>query len=349
MKVSQVLCAAGPVDAVTNQALRWRRVFEEWGWIGDDYAAYIAPGLPNGRLRAVRELRPAPDEIVLLHYSGYVRGLEELAERSPRTLLISHNVTPARYFWAHEPVTAAHCALAQVQLAELARGVTRLVGVSEFNAQDLRRLSGRAAAVIPILFDARRLPPPPHDAPLTGGPTILFVGRLTPHKRQDLVIRAFALYRRSQPEARLMLVGTPMNEEFGSQLRSLADELAPGGVTLRSGISPDQLADIYRAADVFLCLSEHEGFCIPLLEAFHYDLPVIARDSGAVAEVVGDAGILVSALDGISVIAELVRILVEDNELRAELRARGERRLGSFDPRRTVALLRETVEDLAAS
>jgi L-malate glycosyltransferase len=347
MRVAQVLCAAGPVDAVTNQALAWRRVFNRWGWDGADYAPHTTPGMPQGLLRPLRELRPSAHDAVLLHYSGYARGLEELLDHSPRSLLMSHNITPARYFWAHEPVMAAHCELARAQLVELAHAAGALAGVSEFNTRELRQVSGRDADVIPILFDPATPPPPPRATALRA-PTILFVGRLTPHKRQDLLIRAFARYLRTAPQARLVLVGVPLSGAYERSLRTLAGELAPGAVTFEAGLSADRLAEHYRSADVFVCLSEHEGFCIPLLEAFHFGVPVVARDSGAIGEVVGDAGVLLGTEDSVATVAELLRIVLGDRELRGELRSRGRRRLKAFDSARTASLLRGALERLAA-
>lgn len=346
MKISQVLCAAGPVDAVTNQGFACRALFDQWGWSGTDYTPVLASGLPRGRLRHLRELRPGPDEVLLLHYSGYARGLEQVFDSRRRSLLISHNITPARYFWDSDPSEGVRCELARTQLGELAGRVGALAGVSEYNARELHELSGRTAGVIPVLFDRSRLEPA--GEPPTGPPTILFVGRLVPHKRQDLVIRAFARFRQSQPDARLVLVGTPLSPEFAARLVQLSERLAPGSVAFESGVSGERLAQHYRAAHAFLCLSEHEGFCIPLLEALHFGVPVIARDRGAVAEVLGDAGVLLSPDDGLATIAELLRIVVSDRELRDELRARGERRLDVYDHAGTAARLREQLLALAA-
>jgi L-malate glycosyltransferase len=342
MKVTQVLCAAGPVDAVTNQGLACRALFDGWGWEGEDYSAVIAPGMPRGALRPLHELQPRDGELVVLHYSGYARGLEPLFSSRRRSMLISHNITPARYFWAHEPVEGVRCELGRDQLVGLCREVGALAGVSRFNARELTACSGREADVIPVLFDRAALPPA-GDGPPAGPPTILFVGRLAPHKRQDLVIRAFARFLSSVPEARLVLVGTPLSPAYGVHLQELAVQLAPGRVVFESGISRERLAEHYRSAHAFLCLSEHEGFCIPLLEAFHFGVPVVARDEGAVGEVVGDAGVLLGPDDNLEVVAELLRIVVSDAELRAELRARGERRLEEYAFARTSERLHDAL------
>src|SRR5204863_2501792 len=118
----------------------------------------------------------------------------------------------------------------------------------------------------------------------------------------------FARYRHHEPDARLVLVGVPMTPEYGSRLQRLAAELAPGAVTFETEISRQRLAEHYRRADVFLCLAEHVGFCITLLEAFHFGLPVIAREVGAVGEVVADAGVLLGGGGNLEVVAGLLRI-----------------------------------------
>jgi glycosyltransferase involved in cell wall biosynthesis len=130
-------------------------------------------------------------------------------------------------------------------------------------------------------------------------------------------------------------------------LKQLAADVAPGAVDFRSAIDTAQLSDLYRAADAFVCLSEHEGFCIPLLEAFHFGVPVIARDAGAVAEVAGDAALLLSATDDLATTVELLRIVVGDESLRQELSARAERRLEVYDHARTASTLRSRLTALA--
>src|ERR1700677_2268473 len=132
MRVAQILCAAGPVDAVTNQALAYRELFRSWGWSGDDHAPVTAPGMSGGVVRPLHQLRPGRADVVVLHYSGHAPGLEDILARSPRSLLVSHNITPARYFWASDPAEAVRCELARGQLARLAGLAGGLAGVSEY-------------------------------------------------------------------------------------------------------------------------------------------------------------------------------------------------------------------------
>jgi len=346
VKVHQLLGAAGPVDAVTQQGLAYRRLFREWGWDGQDYADVLAPDLDRRLFSSSGELDPDPDDVVLLHYSGYVPRLERLLERPNPTMLVSHNVTPSRYFWELEPSEAVRCALAPLQLADLARRVRLAAGVSEYNAADLRAAGARQVEVIPVLLDRQRLGPASDGLP-DGPPTILFVGRLAPHKRQDLLIRAFAMYRRHRaPDARLVLVGVPVSPRFERALRQLAAQVAPSAVTIESGVSAERLAALYRSAHAFLCLSEHEGFCIPLLEAFHFGVPVIARSVAGVPEVVGDAALLLDDSD-VAVVAELLHLAVTDRELREELSRRAQARLDVYAYDRTARKLQETMHKVA--
>ena len=143
-----------------------------------------------------------------------------------------------------------------------------------------------------------------------------------------------------------MLVGDPIAPGYTDSLHALAGALAPGAVTIESGLEARELGDRYRSASTFVCLSEHEGFCIPLLEAFHFGLPVIARPAGAVPEVAGDAALLVEDRDP-AVIAELVNLAITDSALRAELGRRGRARLERYAPDAVAQRLRSAVERTA--
>jgi glycosyltransferase involved in cell wall biosynthesis len=343
VKVHQVLSGAGPYDAVTTQALAFRALFGSWGWGGRDVAAEIDPRIGH-RIAPLRALAPGDGDLLLLHYSAYAPKLRGVLELPQRKLLISHNITPARWFWDHDPQAAVVCALGRKQLPEFAAAVDLAAGVSLYNARELG-----SETVIPILFDPAALGAAgPPDPP--GPPVILFVGRLAPHKRQDAVIRAFELYRRRHaPDARLVLVGAPINARYEAAMRELAGELSPGHVTIESGLTPEQLAGRWRSAHAFLCLSEHEGFCIPLLEACHFGVPIVARPVGGVPEVVGDAALLLDEADGESVVAELLALAVGDAELRGALRERAAARVAAYAPEPTARTLRAALESLAAA
>lgn len=343
MIVHQLLSGAGPRDAITAEARAFRDCFAAWGWGGDDLAARIAPGL-DGRFRSPGQLCVRRDDVLLIHHSAGLPGLDEILLAPGRKLLLHHNVTPSRWLWDQAPVVAAHCALGREQLSALVRACDLAAADSAFNAAELSALGAGRTEVLPLLVDLAPLGAPGElRAPRAHAAHVLFVGRLSPHKRQDRVIEAFALYRDVHaPGARLTLVGEPLTDAYADSLRALADRLAPGAVRVCSGLSPTQLGDVYRSADVFLCLSEHEGFCVPLLEAMALGLPVIARAAGAIPEVAGQAAVIVDE-DDPALISELLHLVAEDATLRETLSARGRVRAAAFAPAAVAVRLREVV------
>ena len=344
-----MLSGAGPVDAVSRQALAFRERFTAWGWGGRDVAAFIDPRVKGFEpLRALGRVGSVSTDVLLIHYSAYAPRLRAVLDLSNRKLLLSHNVTPARWLWDHDPPIALQCELGRRQLPEYAARCDIAAGVSAYNAAELG-----SDVVIPPILDlswlTRLRGQTPESHASLGGQTpesrLLFVGRLAPHKRQDELIRSFALFRRRHaPDARLTLVGEPLNEAYLAALRELAEKA--GGVAIESSLSQQQLAARYVSASAFLCLSEHEGFCVPLLEAFAADVPVIARPAGGVAETAGDAALLVEDRDP-AVIAELLELVTSDQELRAELQRRGRARVEHYAPERSAAALRAALDQLS--
>lgn len=354
MNVHQILSGASRHDAVTHEASEFRGLFARWGWGGFDYAARIGAGASN--ILPIARLEPQPDDVLVLHHSASMPHVERLLGLPNPKLLVYHNITPADYLWEHAPLVAGHCALGRAQLPDLIRAVNLAAAHSEFNARELTALGAVRTTVIPVFVDLSRLGP--FDGGIDsrlgrsdgagrvpgGAPSILFVGRLSPHKGQAELIKVFSLYRQHRaPEAQLVLVGAPLAAGYTDSLHRLAEKHAPGAITIESGLSAHTLGDRYRSASAFVCLSEHEGFCVPLLEAFRAQVPVISHPSGAIPEVAGDAALLVEDRDP-AVLAELINLVVTDGGLRAELARRGLSRLAAFSRAPMETKLRETVE-----
>jgi L-malate glycosyltransferase len=330
--VHQVLSGAGPVDAVTQQAFRYQRLLG-----GDVYAAAIEPAV-RSRVQPLKSLEPDAGDLLLFHYSAYAPRLEPLLELPQRKLLVYHNVTPAKYLWEHQPHVATLCALGRDHLPRWAQAVDVAAAVSEHNARELREAGAHDVRVVPILMYPKTQTLGKGSDPFRR--VVLSVGRLAPHKRPDFVLRAFELYRKAcAPDARLVMVGEPLSPGYERELR----ELAGPGVEIRGRVEQAELDSLWQQASVLLTLSEHEGFCVPLLEAFHAGVPVVARPVGGMPEVGGDA-VLWAEDDDLAVVAELINLAVRDEELRAELIARGRTRAEAFAPADVERKVREAVE-----
>ena len=344
-RVHQALAAAGRHDAVTAQAQAYRRLIGSWGYEGADHSAGVEPGYRAGLL-PIDRLDGAPDDLVIVHYSGWVPRMAPLLATPPRKLLVYHNVTPARYFWNFQPHVAVICELGRDHLPRYARAARVAAAMSEFSAAELRTAGAGDVRVVPILLELDRLAGrAPAPLPAGDGPLVLVVGRLAPHKRHDLVIRSFALYQRHcAPDARLLCVGGAVTPAYRERLEELARRLGARGVSIGARLEQEELNSAYAEAAVLLSLSEHEGFCVPLLEAFHFGLPVVARAAGAVPEVGGDAILDPGEPPDPAVIAELIDLAVRDGELREELARRGRARLERFSYERSAEELRSAVQ-----
>ena len=176
-------------------------------------------------------------------------------------------------------------------------------------------------------------------------PLVLVVGRLAPNKRHDLAIAAFAAYQRAcAPDARLVCVGEPLAPSYKRLVERMARDSGATRVEVTGGISQTELNAAYAEASVLLSTSEHEGFCVPLLEALHFGVPVVARPSGAMPEVGGDAVLWTGEPLDLAVVAELIDLAVRDQELRTELARRGRERLAEFSYERTASKVKSVLE-----
>ena len=326
-------------------------MMHSWGLTGELFADTLDPGL-DGAVRPVARLKRslAVDDLLIIHYTAYARTLHAALELPQRKLLVYHNVTPPEFLWDWEPIVAARCALGRAHLPEYAHRVDAAATATAFNAADLRAAGFDEVHVLPSLyfFDRERLSAGASGIESDAQSTVIFVGRLSPNKRQDELIKAFALYQRHrEPDSRLLLIGGPVGPTYTAHLERVTAASGARNVVIGGRPQPE-LNDAYRAASVFVCLSAHEGFCLPLLEALHFELPVIARRAGAVPEVLGNAGVLIEEED-LPTIAELIDLCVRDEDLREELRRRGRQRLQAYGSADTERGWRGLVERLLST
>ena len=330
-----------PGDAMSDHVFALQKRFREWGYESEAYGVELKPGLPSGA-HSYRELfrLVGPEDTLVLHFSMGHEVFDQLARLSARRVLVYHNVTPAEFFVGINPHAAAHARLGQRQLAQLAPAMDLGIAVSEFNRRELEAAGYANTATVPILIDWSRYdidPDPEVRALLAGIHTrLLFVGRISPNKRQDELIRMLAYYRRCiDPEALLTLVGSHRDQpQYYARLRALAETLGLGGAVRFTGtVSPAQLVAYYKSASVFVSLSEHEGFGVPLLESMYLGAPVIALDAAAVGETVNGAAVLLPGKD-LATTAEACARVNEDLGWRASLIDAGHARVKEFDPER---------------
>jgi glycosyltransferase involved in cell wall biosynthesis len=330
--------------AVGAHTLVARDVLRAAGHTSDIFTAGIHPEMADRGAYLTRDARGRADVIVYHMAIGSVVADDVLARDEP-IVVNHHNLTPMRYITGWQPLAAYAVAWGRNQLRELAERARLGVAVSGYNENDLIEAGFHRTTVVPVLLDLATLDVEPGPDPArTDRVTWLFVGRLAPHKAQHDIVKAFAAYRRfHNAGARLYLVGGGPEDSYAHTLRRFIHGLGlDDAVTVTGGVSPSDLVAYYRAADVFVVCSEHEGFCVPLLEAMHHRVPIVAYASTAIPETLAGAGLLLDVKDPCTVAAAVDRVVV-DPTLRAQLVEAGARRVRDFALTRTGPAFVEAV------
>lgn len=346
-RVHQLLAALSYGDAISNEALAIQGHLRAAGFESDIFAEKVHPRMAHlaRPLWDYRDEAPG-DGVCVFHFSiGSAAGRLAFHAEEP-LVVIYHNITPASFFLGFHPHLAGLCHHGRRELAAFAPRTALGLGDSEFNRRELENAGFERTAVLPIVLDLGLYDRPPspvvrrlYDDERTN---ILFVGRIIPNKKIEDLVRVFAAYQRwVDPRSRLLLVGDHRGfERYFDRLQELVSELRVDEIVFTGQVDDDELYAYYREADVFLCLSEHEGFCVPLQEAMHFGLPVVAYDAGAVRETLRGGGILLREKRP-EEIAELLGRLRRDEELRRAILATQARAIGEIRATDFRALLLE--------
>jgi glycosyltransferase involved in cell wall biosynthesis len=339
MRIHQLLPSLGYGDAVAHQAIAIRDRLRGEGHLSDLFALDRHPR-SAATTRSVVELAGEEGAVTIYHHAYWSEDLEAVMRQLPgRLVLVYHNVTPAEFLRPYGEALGATVAQARRVLSELLPRVDVPLAVSPFNARELQALGYRNVGLLPLVIDARPFEETTPSAEVLsryadGRTNLLFVGRLTPSKRQEDVVRIFAWYRRFvDPSARLLLVGAaPEVDAYPSDLAAVVDSFGLRDAVVFSGkVSFSELVAYYRVADAFVCMSEHEGFCVPLIEAMLHDVPVIARATAAIPETLGGAGVLFEECH-VPQIAQAIGRLLSDRDMRAAVLETQRRRAAEFGP-----------------
>jgi len=341
-------------DAASNQVLSLQHLLKDMGYRSEVFCEQ-QPFLFEGKTRPIPqyERHSSPENVLLLHFTmDYSSAVMSWLEKIPdRKVLIYHNITPHTYLAGINEPLAEAARRGRSQLARLKDICDAGWGVSAFNCRELAQRGWTNLAVLPIVFDPQRYAVRPDRTVLNryrdGSPTILFVGRVAPNKcLEDLILSFFYLKRFMRPDARLLLVGAQGGmERYSAFLQQLVHTLSLPDVVFAGHVSNAELMAYYRCASVYLSLSEHEGFGVPLLESMHFGLPTIAYKAAAIPETLGNSGVLVNEKN-YPAIAELINLLIEDDALRSLIVAGQRNRVRDFLPESVAARLRALLGDL---
>ncbi len=341
--VHQFHPGSAPGDAITNSMLLVRRLLRDMGYASEIFVEHVALELA-AELRPMRQLPEHDGYVLIVRVSLGHEAFEQIAALPAPKILIYHNITPAELL-ADAPTLQAFAQLGRTQLPLWRPLVAAALADSPTNAMELRAAGFDSPQVCPLLFDidAMQTDPTPDRATKAGAPfTVLFVGRMVAFKGQDALIEAFAAFAdRFGAPCRLVLVGAlpATTDPYLQRLRTLIDEAGlQTQVTLTDHVSDAELAAWYGRADLYVSLSRHEGFGVPLVEAMARLVPVLAWPCGAVPHTLADTAELLDSRAPGPVSAHMLA-LAGDPERRRAVALRQMASLDRFRLARHVPLL----------
>jgi glycosyltransferase involved in cell wall biosynthesis len=339
--INQWVPAAHRGDAIGDSARRVRDMLRLAGHTSDLFALTIDDDLRDD-VRLFADPAARAGDITIFHFALPSPMTAAFASLDGARVLQYHNITPAAFFAPYDAGLFRLAALGRSELRTLAGRVDLALGDSEFNRQELESMGFAPTGVMPIAVDTERLTRAPRRYALErilgdGLINILFVGRIVPNKRIEDHIRLAEMYKRYVDSYyRFIFVGRHDGlPRYYAQVRALIAELRmlPDRFWFTGPVPDEDLAAFYRWADVYVSLSEHEGFCVPLVEAMAADVPVLAYAAGAVPETLGGAGVLFAPKD-LEFAAEMLGTLVYDRPVRERVIEGQRRRLADFAPAR---------------
>lgn len=335
-------------DAISNQAIWIREQLLQRGYRSEIFVRYIDPRVGE-KCRAYQPGMLKAEDGLLYHHSIGSEITPAACAHTGRKWLIYHNITPPEFFQPYRKEHAKLLRQGREEMWALARAFPKSVGVSKYNAEELTMYGFTSPAVLPLAVDPGFWSSPPDERLMKdlqdGRRNLLYVGRYAPNKCQHDLVAAFAHYLRIDPQSRLILVGNGEPEDpYVKFLQKTIDEWGVRQhVVLTGHVSEGQLQAYYRTAHLFWSMSEHEGFCVPLVEAMWFDVPILAFLAGAISETLAGAGATFNRKDDLDQIAALARRITSDSTFVEPLLHTQRRRRSTFTPKSVAQELLQLV------
>ncbi len=341
MKVVQLLPELNYGDAVGNDAMALHEAMLSAGYDAEIYAEHLDPRFTGKGLHSIEDFRDSEHLLVLYHLVLGNKMNYLVAGLRAKVILIYHNITPLHYLYPEYSFADSYELRGFDDVRAIRSKASAVFAVSEFNARGLRKCGFTCPMeVLPILvhFEDYAGEPSPEIMERyrdDSSVKVLFTGRVSPNKCFEDVMAGFTYYQKViNTDSKLFLVGKYAEDRpYYPALKAYEEHLGVQGVTFTGHIPFPEILAYYRCADVFVCMSEHEGFCVPLIEAMYFGIPIIAYDSSAIAETLGGAGFLLTDKSP-QIVGEAINLLTTDVALRQEIIEKQRQRLKDFDNER---------------
>lgn len=356
MKIVQVLPVVAFGDAIGNETLALKDMLSKAGYKTEVYYSDgIDHRLPKGTAKHISKLKVTKEDIMIYHLATGTDLNFMIAKYPCRKVIRYHNITPPHFFKGYNETSQSICEEGYRGAAYLSEVADYIWADSAYNKNDLIHMGYSCPGeVIPILLAMDDYSKQPSKTIINryngdGFQNFLFTGRIVPNKKSEDIISAFYCYHKFIDEkSRLFLVGNYTGmERYYNRLKSFIKELElESSVIFPGHIKFDEILAYYTIADVFVCMSEHEGFCVPLIEAMYFKTPIIAYDSSAIAETLGGSGILLKDKNP-RIVAEWMNRMICDKDLRVKIVENQTERLDFFKPENVKDAFLTSIKDIS--
>ncbi len=337
MKVLQFVDGLKYGDATGNFVIAISQILDALGIENIIFTSVTDKEIKQATIRMDSHITINNEDLIISHYTGFSRSINRLIFKDTSKLLLYHNITPAKFFknWSYR--SYLYCKAGRSQLEVLPNIFDMAVSESTYNCDELKKAGFSKCFLLPIVVDKDSLLKHSYDTGIVkkysdGFTNMVFVGRVVPNKKIEDLISVFESYQRTfNQHSRLIVVGAT-NEvpAYYDYLLNIVQQKALGDSILFTGkVSTETLFAWYRCANIFVTMSEHEGFCIPLVESMVFKIPVVAYSTGAVPEILGDGGVLINHKDT-PAIAKAINDIMSDKQYLSNLRIRQEKNIERF-------------------
>ena len=337
MRIIQILPTLAFGDAIGNDTVELKNALKNAGYETEIYAEGIDVKIPKGIAKKIEYYENKEDDIIIYHLSTGTDLNYKVGQYNGKLIIMYHNITPPQFFNGYDAFSKKICEDGLIAAVELGKKAKYCIADSEYNKQDLLNMGYQCPIdVLPILiaFDDFEKEPDKkivqkYDDEWTN---IVFTGRVVPNKCPQDIIAAYAYYKKYiNPKSRLFLVGkSDFSSRYLKELETYIELLQIDDVHITGQVRFNEILAYYKIADEFVCASEHEGFCVPLVEAMMFDVPIIAYDCAAIGSTLGGSGVLLPEKSP-EIVAEAINIVETDEQLKNKIIDGQRKRLKDFE------------------
>jgi L-malate glycosyltransferase len=337
-------------DAIGETVIRMQDLTRKWGYESEIFVETIIDQTSNITTQ-FSKYKENPSDLIIYHHSIGSILSDFTANLKVRKILFYHNITPSHFFEQYDKTISFDLYLGRDRTEKLSKHFDYAMAASDYNRSELLQLGYKKVLPMHYFIDLERF----NDLNLSkkileqykNTTNILFVGRISPNKKIENIMKVFAYFRILNPTSKLFLLGGSWSvETYAKKINNLAEKLhIEDHIIFINTLTDIELASYYKISDVFLCMSEHEGFCIPLVEAMHFQLPITAYNSSAIPDTLGGSGILINH-QKFSEIAEILYLITTNQKLNQEIISKQNQRLNFFNKQNAYDVFQENIKYL---